>query len=394
MKLFLVAGEPSGDALGAALMAGLRILAPGVEFHGIGGPLMEAQGLTSRFPMEELSIMGLMEILPKYRHLKRRIAETADAVAALAPDALITIDSPDFSLRVARLVRAAAPGVTTVHYVAPTVWAWRPGRAAKMAGVIDHVLALFPFEPPYMEAAGMTCDFVGHPVVTEPRATQAEAAAFRETHMIGPDQPVVLCLPGSRRSEVARLAPRFNEALLRLRDREPGLRVVLPTVRGVSEMVRAMAARWPHPPLVVEAPEDKRAAFAAADLALAASGTVSLELAASRTPMVVAYDMHPLTRFIVGRMLKVDTVTLVNLVSQTRAIPEFLGTECRPGKIARTLAELMENEAARAEQLAAMELTMQRLGEGGEAPGLRAARSVLQALERRARGRGQSLPKR
>ncbi len=394
MKLFLVAGEPSGDALGAALMAGLKALAPGVEFHGIGGPLMEAQGLVSRFPMEELSVMGLMEILPRYRHLKRRIAETADAVAALAPDALITIDSPDFSLRVARLVRAAAPGVTTVHYVAPTVWAWRPGRAAKMAEVIDHVLALFPFEPPYMEAAGMTCDFVGHPVVTEPRATQAEAAAFRETHMIGPDQPVVLCLPGSRRSEVARLAPRFNEALLRLRDREPGLRVVLPTVRGVSEMVRAMAARWPHPPLVVEAPEDKRAAFAAADLALAASGTVSLELAASRTPMVVAYDMHPLTRFIVGRMLKVDTVTLVNLVSQTRAIPEFLGTECRPGKIARTLAELMENEAARAEQLAAMELTMQRLGEGGEAPGLRAARSVLQALERRARGRGQSLPKR
>ncbi|WP_343078924.1 lipid-A-disaccharide synthase [Ostreiculturibacter nitratireducens] len=380
MKLFLIAGEPSGDRLGGALMAGLKKLHPGVQFLGVGGPEMEAQGLTSLFPMEELSVMGLVEVLPKYRELKARIAETAEAVSAAAPDALITIDSPDFTLRVARIAKAANPGLATIHYVAPTVWAWRSGRAAKMAKVIDHVLALFPFEPPYMEAAGMSCDFVGHPVVTEPQATPEEAAAFRETHMIGADQPLVLCLPGSRRGEVRRLAPRFDEALMRLRDREPGLRVVVPTVRGVAEMVREMSARWPHPPIVVEAAADKRAAFAAADLALAASGTVSLELAASETPMVIAYDMNWLSRFIIGRMLKVDTVTLVNLVSETRAIPEFLGADCRPGPIAQALAEILNDDKAREAQIAAMRLTMTRLGKGGEAPGLRAARSVLAKL--------------
>jgi lipid-A-disaccharide synthase len=393
MKFFVIAGEASGDALGAALMAGLKALAPGVQFEGVGGPLMEAEGLVSRFPMEELSVMGLWEVLPKYRALKRRIAETAAATAAARPDALITIDSPDFCLRVARAARDALPDLRTIHYVAPSVWAWRPGRAAKMAPFIDHVLALLPFEPPYMTAAGMSCDFVGHPVVTEPRATPAEAAAFRETQMIGPEQPLVLCLPGSRRGEVARLGPRFDEALMRLRDREPGLRVVLPTVRGVAGMVREMTARWPVAPIVVETAADKRAAFAAADLALAASGTVSLELAAARVPMVIGYDMAPLSRIVISRLLRTDTVTLVNLVSETRTIPEFVGSHCRPGPMAAALLHLLEDDGARAAQLAAMELTMQRLGEGGEAPGLRAARSVLAALQGgKTRGRRHRTP--
>lgn len=380
MKVFLIAGEPSGDKLGAALMAGLKTLQPEVEFHGIGGPLMEAEGLQSQFPMEELSIMGIWEVLPKYRALKARIRETADQIARVNPAALITIDSPDFCLRVAGLARVAMPKLRTIHYVAPSVWAWRPKRAEKMARHIDHVLALLPFEPPYMEAAGMSCDFVGHPVVAEPRATYDEAAAFRETHMIGPDQPLALCLPGSRLGEVKRLAGRFDEALMRLRDREPGLRVVVPTVRGVAPMVRAMTARWPVAPIVVEDSADKSAAFAAADVALAASGTVSLELAANRTPMVIAYDMAPLSRMIIGRMLKIDTVTLVNLVSETRAIPEFIGANCQPAAISRALLALLEDPATQAEQRAAMELTMERLGEGLEAPGLRAARSVLAHL--------------
>lgn len=387
MTLFLLAGEASGDRLGAALMAGLRQLAPGTGFAGVGGARMEAAGLTSLFPMEELSVMGLWEVLPKYRQLRARIAETAAAVVAARPDALITIDSPDFGLRVARAARAALPDLRTIHYVAPSVWAWRPGRAARMAEVVDHVLALLPFEPPYMEAAGMTCDFVGHPVVSEPPATAEEAAEFREGLMIGPDQPLVLCLPGSRRGEVRRLGPRFDETLMRLRDREPGLRVVLPTVRGVAGLVREMTARWPFPPVVVETEADRRAAFAAADFALAASGTVSLELAASRTPMVIGYDMHPLTRLLIGRMLKVDTVTLVNLVSETRAVPEFLGRECRAAPMAAALMRLLDDAGAREAQLDAMAVTMERLGLGGEAPGLRAARSVLSVLGQGARPR-------
>ena len=215
MKAFLIAGEPSGDRLGAALIAGLRELDPALEVRGIGGEGMAAQGLESLFPMSELSLMGIWEILPKYRALKRRIAQTAQAVIKAAPDVLITIDSPDFGLRVARMVRAAAPGIRTVHYVAPSVWAWRPGRARKMAQVIDHVLAILPFEPPLMQAAGMSCDFVGHPVVSEPLASAAEAGAFRAAHGIAADAPLVLCLPGSRRGEVARLGPRFDEALMR-----------------------------------------------------------------------------------------------------------------------------------------------------------------------------------
>lgn len=382
MRAFLIAGEPSGDRLGAALIAGLRELDPALEVRGIGGEGMAVQGLESLFPMSELSLMGIWEILPKYRALKRRIAQTAQAVIDAAPDVLVTIDSPDFGLRVARIVRAAAPRIRTVHYVAPSVWAWRSGRAAKMAQVIDHVLAILPFEPPLMQAAGMTCDFVGHPVVAEPLATPAEAAAFRVRHGIAGDAPLVLCLPGSRRGEVERLGPRFDEALMRLRDRVPEMRVVLPTVPGVADMVRGMARRWPTAPVVVQGEADKRAAFAAADLALAASGTVSLELAANGVPMVIGYDMAPVSRALIGMLLKTDTVTLVNLVSETRTVPEFLGRRCQPGPMANALLRLLDDADARAEQMAAMDLTMQRLGRGGEPPGLRAARSVIAAVTR------------
>ncbi|MFD1795961.1 lipid-A-disaccharide synthase [Paracoccus aurantiacus] len=383
MNVFLIAGEASGDKLGAALMGGLKALRPDTAFAGIGGPEMGRQGLESRFPMDELSVMGIAEVLPKYRQLKRRIDETAQAVAEARPDALITIDSPDFCLRVARTAKKLGYDGPVIHYVAPSVWAWRPGRAAKMAKVVDHVLALLPFEPPYMEAAGMSCDFVGHPVVAEPRATKAEAAAFRAAHGIAPDAPLVLCLPGSRKGEVARLGPRFDEALIRLRDRIPELRVVIPTVPGVSRMVRDMTRRWPTAPVVVEDAADKRAAFMASNLSLAASGTVSLELAANMVPMVIAYDMAPLSRWLIGMLLKTDTVTLVNLVSDMRAVPEFLGADCQSDLIAKALLDLLENPEQRAAQAEAMSLTMKRLGEGGAPPGLRAAKSVLDFLERR-----------
>lgn len=386
MKFFLIAGEASGDQLGAALMAGLKTLDPQAEFVGVGGPAMQAQGLESLFPMDELSVMGLMEVLPKYRALKRRIAQTAAAVTKAAPDALIGIDSPDFCLRVARTARPDNPDLPMIHYVAPSVWAWRPGRAQKMARVIDHVLAILPFEPPYMQAAGMSCDFVGHPVATEQVAGPDQAALFRNVHGIAPDAPLVLCLPGSRRSEVARLGARFDEALIRLRDRVPEIRVALPTVPGVAGMVREMTRRWPTAPIVIEDADEKRAAFAAADLALAASGTVSLELAANRVPMVIGYDMAPLSRLIIGFLLRTDTVTLVNLVSETRSVPEFLGRACQPDPLARALQQVLEDPATRMAQLDAMDLTMERLGRGGEAPGLRAARSVLTAIrERRSR---------
>lgn len=379
MRVFITAGEPSGDRLGAALMAGLRELVPDVSFRGIGGPLMQAQGLDSLFDMDEISIMGISEILKEYRHLKARIRQTADAVVADRPDVLITVDLPEFSLRVARLVKAVSD-VRVVHYVAPTVWAWRPKRAEKMAAHVDQVLALLPFEPPYMEAAGIACDFVGHPVVTEPQASAEQAQAFRAQHGISGEMALVL--PGSRRSEVSRLLPIFAQVAKHLHEARPDLRLVVPAAAPVADTVRAAVADWPGAPLVIDPARDsdgadKRAAFLAADVALAASGTVSLELAAAGTPMVIAYDMNWLSRQVIGRMLRVDSVTLVSLVSETRVIPEFIGAKCLPVPIATAVGSVLDAPEAQRE---AMDLTMQRLGRGGERPGLRAARAVLDRL--------------
>ncbi len=371
MRVFVIAGEASGDKLGAALMAGLKQLRSDVTFDGVGGPLMQVEGLTSRFPMDELSVMGLAEILPKYRALKARIRQMADAILETKPDILITIDSPDFCLRVARLVKAASD-IRTVHYVAPTVWAWRPGRAAKMAQHIDHVLALFPFEPPYMQAAGMDCDFVGHPVVAEPVAADAEAAALGKG-------TVVLVLPGSRKGEVGRLAKRFGKVVAQIAVAVPDAMFVIPTTGGVHDLVREQVAHWSVPVMVLEPDTTEKAAwFRRADVALAASGTVSLELAANATPMVIAYDMAWLSRIIISRMLRVDTVTLVNLVSETRTVPEFIGKNCEPGPIADAVLQVLADPGAQKE---AMALTMERLGVGGHPPGLRAAQAVLDRFE-------------
>ena len=370
MKVFLIAGEASGDKLGAAMMAGLKSLRPDMVFDGVGGPLMQAEGLVSRFSMDELSVMGLAEILPKYRALKARVREMADAVIQTRPDVLITIDSPDFCLRVARLVKASSD-IRTVHYVAPTVWAWRPKRAEKMAHHINHVLALFPFEPPLMRAAGMACDFVGHPVVADPVATQKQADALGAG-------TVVLILPGSRKGEVSRLTDRFGEAAAMIAAQVPDVRFVIPTTGNVHDLVKQRVADWKVPVTVLPAGSpDKAAWFRRADVALAASGTVSLELAANGTPMVIAYDMAWLSRIIISRMLMVDTVTLVNLVSDTRVVPEFIGRNCKAGPIADAVLGVLADPQA---QQTAMALTMERLGLGGDAPGLRAARAVLDRL--------------
>ncbi len=384
MKLYVLAGEASGDKLGASLMANLKTLVPDVEFRGVAGPLMQAEGMTSLFPMDELSVMGISEVLPKYPELKRRLREATRDCLEWQPDALLTIDAPDFSLRLARGVKEVSD-IRTIHYVAPSVWAWRPGRADKMARYIDHVLALLPFEPSYMEAAGMRCDFVGHPVVSDPVATQEEAEAFRAAEGIG-DAPLILALPGSRRNEVSRLCPIFGDAVKHVLSAVPEARVVVPAAPGVAAAVEQGVRTWPGQVLVLDpagagAAERKRAAFRAADVAIAASGTVSLELAANATPMVVAYDMSWLSWQVMSRMAKIDTVTLVNLVSGRKVVPEFLGPACIAKDIAEALSGLLSDDAVRAVQLEAMEETMAKLGRGGPAPGMLAAQAVLDGLK-------------
>ena len=379
MRLFVVAGEPSGDALGAALLDGLRSIAPGTVAEGVAGPRMIAAGARTLFPMDELSVMGLVEVLPRYPALRRRMIETADAAIASGADALVTIDSPDFSLRVAARVKAARPDLPVIHYVAPSVWAWRPGRAAKMARHVDHVLALLPFEPPFMEAAGMTCDFVGHPAAAEPRASAEEVALFRKVN--GIEGEVLLVLPGSRRGEIARLSPTFGVAAALLLRARPGMTAVVPVAPGRMAELREEIAGWTFRPVLADTsdPETRRAAFASGTGALAASGTVSLDLAREGVPMAIGYDVNPLTRMVMSRLIRTDTVTLVNLVSETRAVPEFIGRGFGAPQMAAALAGVLK---APEPQRAAMRLTMERLGANGEPPGLRAARSVLAAVER------------
>ena len=379
MRVFLIAGEPSGDALGAALMKGLKSLRDDLSFDGIGGPAMEREGLKSRFEMRELSVMGIAEILPKYFHLKRRIRETAEAVIETKPDVLITIDSPDFCLRVAKLVKAQSQ-VRIVHYVAPSVWAWRPKRAEKMARHVDQVLALLPFEPKYMERAGVACDFVGHPVVADPVANAAEVTAFKDKHALGDASPLLLVLPGSRRGEVGRIGPVFGETLGRIQKAHPRLQAMIVVAPNVEDAVQEMIADWPvKPHLIFDTDSgEKRASFAAADVALAASGTVALELAASATPMVIGYRMNPLTFQIIRRMALIDSVNLVNIVTDTRHVPECLGPDCTAENLAQALSQVLEDPSR---QMSAMAATMKALGQGGEEPGLRAAQAVLERLD-------------
>lgn len=375
---YIIAGEPSGDRLGGALMQAMSHRGC-AEFRGVGGRDMTMAGLSSLFDMSELSVMGLSEVLPKLPGLIRRIRETAQDVVATRPKALITIDSPDFTLRVAARARQALPDLKVIHYVAPSVWAWRPGRAVKMARHVDHVLALLPFEPPYMHAAGMTCDFVGHPVAGREQPGPSAINALREELGIAGAQKLLLMAPGSRRGEVRRLLEDFKTTVRRLRVRFPDLAVVCPVAETVDPDVRiALADLGPqvHVIRAHEGEERKQLAFAAADAALCASGTITLEIAAAGTPMVAAYRTTWLTAQIVRRVVKVNTANLVNLISGRMVVPEFLQEYCTPQALEAALLPLLTDEAAAADQREAFDDVMLAMGRGGPAPQERAAESI------------------
>jgi lipid-A-disaccharide synthase len=383
LKVFLVVGEASGDRLGASLMKGMKKLAKKVEFKGIFGPEMEINGLKSLFEMSELSVMGATEILPKYSKLRRRLSQTVEAVLDYKPDLLITIDSPEFCLRVAKKVRAANSNIRTIHYVAPTVWAWRPKRAKKMARFIDHVLALFPFEPPYMEAEGMDCDFVGHPIAAMGPIAPKKISSFQKKYKIDPVQPALVILPGSRLSEVQRLLPIFCNVLRR--NEFSNFQLIFPTLPHLKEHITNLISDLPHKTYVItgqnltaeEATQQRFVAFSSAQVALAASGTVSLELASVGTPMVIAYDMSWLSRWVINAMLRIDTVSLVNLISKTRDIPELLGKDCRAELIALELKRVLANPNLQTE---VFNTTMKLLGRGDAKIADRAALAILAKL--------------
>lgn len=381
--LFLMAGEPSGDILGARLMAALKRLTGGrVRFAGIGGERMAAEGLETLVPQKELALFGVFELLPHLPNLLRRMDQTVAEIVRLRPDAVIGIDSPGFTVRVAKRVRRAAPGIPLIHYVAPTVWAWKPGRARKYARIYDHLLVLLPFEPPYFEREGLPCTFVGHPVV-ESGAGQGDAARFRSAHAISPAKHILTVLPGSRPGEVGRLLPIFRETVERLMSTHPNMVVVMPTVATVREAVNKAVAGWRVPVIVVEGDAAKYDAFAASDAALAASGTVALELALSALPSVIAYRLGRLTVALYRRFITVKYVNLVNLMLDRMLVPELLQEDCRADRLAAAVGRLLDDPAARREQIEGVTEVVVWLGAGAEAPpSERAAHAVLDVVAR------------
>ena len=335
--VFLVAGEHSGDALGASVMGALSANLKGrVKFAGVGGPDMQRAGLDTLFPMDDLAVMGVFEVLPRLPLLLKRINETANAVERLKPDVLLTIDAPDFCFRVIKKPKARGVKVPVVHFVAPSVWAWRPGRAKKVAGFLDHLLCLLPFEPPYFEREGLKATFVGHPVVSSDIGN-GDGPSFRARYNIAADAPVLAVLPGSRSGEVSRLLSIFVEAVTKLAPQFPGLHIVMPAVSHLEATVREATATWPAPVTVVDG-TDKADALAAADAAIAASGTVALELAMAGLPTVIGYRLNALTALLARRLLKTRFVNLINIILDREAVPELLQENCTPDNLARETA--------------------------------------------------------
>ena len=378
-RLWLVAGEDSGDQLGAKLIRALRALSPeALTLGGVGGEAMEAEGFRSLFPIDDVAVMGYLPVLARARTLLRRIRETVDDVVAARPDVLVIIDSPGFTHAVATRVRKRLPDLPIVDYVSPSVWAWRSWRAKGMVPFIDHVLALLPFEPEaHRRLGGPACTYVGHPLIerlAELRPSPEEAA-IREGR-----PPILAVLPGSRRSEIERLMPVFGRTVADLARRIGPFEIELPAVSRHRALIERLAVAWERPPRIVHGEAAKHAAFRRARAALAASGTVTLELALAGVPMVVAYKVSRVEEVIARRLIQVPTIVLPNLILSENAMPEFVQAECTPERLAETLAPLMAGGPARRAQLDALARIdgRMRLSEDDE-PSRAAARIVLEA---------------
>lgn len=351
--VYLIAGEASGDQLGGAVMEALTDLYQGqVDFAGIGGEKMQAMGLQSLFPMEELSIMGIGPILKQLPHLLGRIRQTVQDIQALQPDVVLTIDAPDFSLRVQKKVRALRSGSRPrlMHLVAPTVWVWRPGRAKKVAQYLDHLLAIYPFEPPLFEVHGLKTTFVGHPLAL---TTQGDGARFRAEHGIPSEATVLSLLPGSRRSEIDMAMPHFGGVINALSAEIPDLRLVIPSVSKYRARIEKMSENWSLKPTVVEGDESRRDAFAASKAALAVSGTVALQLAAAHLPLVIVYKLASIGLWVLPMSwvkalfrLKGKWVCMINILQNKQVVPELLQENCTAERMLEEIRPLLENKAS------------------------------------------------
>ncbi|MGB8278811.1 MAG: lipid-A-disaccharide synthase [Methylovirgula sp.] len=378
MRIFLIAGEASGDQLGGGLMRALRRARPDVEFCGVGGAAMAGAGLVSLYPLEELAVMGFLPVLRHLPRLLKRMDETVAAVLRARPDALVIIDSPDFTHRVARRVRRSMPQLPIIDYVSPTVWAWRSGRARTMRASIDHVLALLPFEPEaYRRLGGPACSYVGHPLIE--RIADLTPGP-EDLHRRNQAPPLIVVLPGSRHSEVERLMPIFAQTLKLLADQSGAFEAVLPAVAHLEAEIKSKVADWPVKPRVISGEAEKFSSFRRARAALAASGTVTLELALAEVPMVVAYKISALES-LVRPFIKVPSIVLPNLILGDNIVPEFLQENCTPEALAAALAALIRDGPERQMQSRGFPQIADRLRlPAGETPSSRAAAIVLDTI--------------
>jgi lipid-A-disaccharide synthase len=384
VAVWLVAGEESGDQLGAKLMEALTALlgSEGVRFAGVGGRRMEARGLRSLFPMSDIAVMGISAVVARLPSLVKRVYGTVEAVVAAEPDILVIIDSPDFTHNVARRVRKRLPGLPIVNYVSPSVWAWRPGRAKRMRPYVDHVLALKPFEvEAHARLGGPPCTYVGHPLIE--RLDELRPAAG-ERRPLGQDPLELLVLPGSRRSEISRLMHPFGEAIALLSQRlSRPISLTLPAVDHLADEIGQASASWAIQPLIVRGEEAKFAAFRKAHAALAASGTVTLELALAGVPMVVGYRVSKIEEQL-KHLITAHSIVLANLVLGQNIVPELIQRDCTPGRIADELTPLLTDGEARRRQERAFVRLDHLMHIGDETPSGRAARIVVETLRERA----------
>ncbi len=375
--IYIAVGEHSGDVLGARLMRSLRALRPELRFCGIGGPRMAELGFETLFPMQELAVMGLVEILPRIVKLNRLLDATVADIARRRPDVVITIDSPGFMLRLLRRIKTL--GLKRAHYVAPQVWAWREGRVKRFPGLWDVLLCLLPFEPDWFAERGVPARFVGHPVL-QSGADGGDHERFRARYGVSPLATVVLLMPGSRRTEVERLLPVFGATLELLAQTAPELIAVLPVPLAVAGHVEAGVASWRVRPIIVTELADKHDAFATAGAALTKSGTSTLELALAGVPMAVTYRVNPLTGWLARQMIRVPFVAMVNLLALRRLVPELLQQDCTAENLAETLLTLLSDQRAADTQRAGFREVLARLQPAGRTPSDAAAAAVLELL--------------
>jgi lipid-A-disaccharide synthase len=378
-KIFLVAVEESGDQLGAALIRGLRQRrGDSVAFAGVGGSRMASEGLASLHPIDDFSIMGVVQIPRRAPALIGHLRRTLRAIREWNPDVLVVIDSPGYSMWVADYARRSNPGLRIVDYVSPSVWAWRPSRAAKMRRYIDHILALLPFEPDvHRRLGGPPCTYVGHPIIEQVSQFRPNADEARRRDA---KPPVIVVLPGSRSGEIKRMAADFGAALGLIRDRIGPIEAVVPTVPHHLDRIRSATSTWPVAPRIVTEQGDKQAAFRIARAALAKSGTVTLELALAGVPMVVAYKVSAIDAVIMRRLVKVPSVILANLVIGENVIPELLQEDCTPERLSDAMVSVIHDTPERRRQLDAFARLDKIMEIGAVSPALRAADIVLDHL--------------